>query len=263
MIHAWISGTIVAVLCAFTGFFVVIRGAAFVAHALPKAGFAGAAGAVLLSLNPIYGLSVFAVGGALLIGWLGKRERDDVVTALMLVATLGTGVLFLSLSNRYATGAYALLFGQIVGVSAQEVWDTAFLGFLCLLGIGFLYRPLLLASISRDVAEARGIPVGLLETGFLVVVGLVTAVTVPVVGALLCFSLLIGPVAASGYITAQPGKVMLLALFFSLITVWISLILAYYSGWPIGFFVSVIAGLLYACARMIAFRRPSPKRTVI
>ena len=202
MVHAWISATIVAVLCACTGFFVVLRGSAFAAHALPKAGFAGAAGAVLSGINPLYGLSLFAVGGALLIGALGRRERNDVATALTLVAALGTGALFLSLTNQYATGAYALLFGQIVGVSAGQVWDTAVLACVCLLAVAFLSRPLLLASISPEIAGSRGVPVRLLETGFLLVVGLVTAVTVPVVGALLCFSLLVGPMAAGGYLAA-------------------------------------------------------------
>jgi zinc/manganese transport system permease protein len=257
MIHAWISASLVAVLCALTGFFVVFRGSAFAAHALPKAGFAGAAGAVFLSINPLYGLVVFAVGGALSIGMLGKSERHDVVTALILVAALGTGDLFLSLTDKYATGAYAMLFGQIVGVSAQQVWATGVLGFVCLLGIALMYRPLLLASISEEVAESRGIPVRLLEMGFMVVVGLVAAVTVPVVGALLCFSLLIGPTAASNYMTCQPGKTIALALLFSLFTVWASLILAFISGWPIGFFVAIIAGLFYACARVVGPRYSS------
>jgi zinc/manganese transport system permease protein len=260
MMHAWISASLVAVLCAFTGFFVVLRGSAFAAHALPKAGFAGAAGAVFFAINPLYGLVVFAVGGALSIGVLGKRERHDVATALILVAALGTGDLFLSLTDKYATGAYAMLFGQIVGVSAQQVWDTAALGFVCLLGIALLYRPLLLASISQEVAESRGIPVRLLEMGFMVVIGLVAAVTVPVVGALLCFSLLIGPTAASSYLTCHPSKAIVLALLFSLITVWASLILAFFSGWPIGFFVSIIAGLFYACSRAVGFRHSGANR---
>ncbi|HUW64558.1 MAG TPA: metal ABC transporter permease [Spirochaetia bacterium] len=262
MVHAWISGTMVAILSAFVGFFVVIRGSAFVAHALPKAGFAGAAGAVLLGVNPLYGLSLFAVGGALLIGWIGKRERNDVITALTLVAALGTGALFLALTNGYASGAYALLFGQIVGVSAPQVADTAVLGFVCLLGIAFLYRPLLLASISQEIAQSRGVPVRLVEMAFLVVVGLAAAITVPVVGALLCFSLLIGPTAASSYLTCHPGKALVLALLFSLVTVWTSLVLAFFSGWPIGFFVSIIVGLLYICSRAVGFRYSGGNRLV-
>jgi zinc/manganese transport system permease protein len=255
MIHAWIGGTIVAVLSAFIGFFVVLRGSSFAAHALPQAGFAGGAGAVLLNINPVYGLAAFAVGGALLIGYLGRKERNDVITALTLVTALGTGALFLGLTNRYATGAYALLFGQIVGVSSGQVVDTAVLGLVCLLCLAILYRPLLLASVSREIAEARGVPVRLLEILFLVIVGLASAVIVPVVGALLCFSLLIGPNAASIYLTSRPGKVMVLSLAFSLVNIWASIVFAYVTGWPIGFFVSMIGALLYAFARAFHYFR--------
>lgn len=250
MLHAWISGTIVAVLCAFVGFFVVIKGNSFASHALPQAGFSGGAGAVLLNINPIYGLSLFVVGGALLIGFFSKKERNDIITALCLVAVLGTGALFLGLSNKYAAGAYALLFGQIVGVSYEQVFQTAILGVICILGIIFLYRPLLLTSVSKDLAESRGIHVRLIEMIFMVVLGLVSAVTVPVVGALLCFSLLIVPTAASVYITSNPRKVIILSLTFSVVTVWISLVFAYYSEWPIGFFVSIIGGIIYLISRI-------------
>ena len=253
MIHAWVSGTIVAVLAAIIGFFVVVRSSSFVAHALPEAGFAGGAGAVLISANPIFGLAVFAVGGALLIGTLGRKERGDVVTALTLITALGTGALFLGLTNKYAAGAYALLFGQIVGVSDDQVVSTAVLGAACLLCLAVLYRPLLLVSVSREIAQARGIPVRFVELTFLIVVGLSTSVIVPVVGALLCFSLLIGPSAASIYLTSNPAKAMLLALLFSLVDMWLSVVLAYLSGWPIGFFVSMIGVLLYAVARSIHF----------
>ena len=250
MTHAWISGTIVAILCALVGFFVVIRGDSFASHALPQAGFSGGAGAILLNINPIYGLSVFVIGAALLIGFFSKKERNDIMTALCLVAVLGTGSLFLGLTNKYAAGAYALLFGQIVGVSSEQVVQTAILGVICILGIAFLYRPLLLVSVSKDIARSRGIPVRLIEMLFMVVLGLVAAVTVPIVGALLCFSLLIVPTAASAYISSNPKKVIILSLVFSIVSVWLSLILAYYSNWPIGFFVSVIGGIIYFMARL-------------
>lgn len=255
MIHAWMGGTIVAILSAFIGFFVVLRGSSFAAHTLPQAGFAGGAGAVLLNINPLYGMAAFAVGGALLIGYLGNKERNDVITALTLVTTLGTGALFLGLTNKYATGSYALLFGQIVGISSDRVVETAVLGIACLLGLAFLYRPLLLASVSREIAQARGVPVRLLEICFLVIIGIAASIIVPMVGALLCFSLLIAPNAASVYLTSNPGKTMALSLLFSLGIVWISIVLAYLSDWPIGFFVSMTGALLYACARTIHYIR--------
>jgi zinc/manganese transport system permease protein len=250
MINAFISGTIVAILSGLVGFFVVLRGSAFVAHVLPKVGFAGAAGAVLLGMNPIIGLAVFSVGGALSIGLLGKRGRHDVVTALILVVALGTGALFLVLNNHYAAGAYSLLFGQLVGVSSSAVLDTAILGIVCISVLAFMYRPLLLASITKESAEARGIPVRFLEMAFLVIVGLATATIVPVVGALLSFSLMIGPAATAQYLTHRPMLSKLLSVGISVITIWISLILAYDTGWTIGFFVATLSAVIYGSVRV-------------
>lgn len=253
MINAWISGTMVAIICAFLGFFVVVRRSVFAAHALPQAGFAGGTGAVLWNFNPIYGLLTFSVLGAILIGYLSKKERNDVITALILVAALGTGALFLGLTDRYANGAYVLLFGQIVGVSFKQAIETVVLGLICILVLGFLYRPLLLTSVSKEIAEARGISTSFFQMCFLLIVAIVSAITVPVVGALLCFSLLLAPTSASIYITSDPKKVILLSLVLSLVIMWISLIMAYLLGWPIGFFVSIIGAIFYVSARLISF----------
>lgn len=249
MVHAWICGTIVALLSAFVGFFVVIRSSAFAAHALPEVGFAGGAGAVLLGVNPIYGLTAFSVGGALLIGYLEKRGHKEVITALILTAALGTGALFLGLSNNYASGAYALLFGQIVGIDSAQVKSTVLVTALCLAGLAFLYRPLLLSTVSSEIAESRGVPVRLVGIAFLAVIGVAASVMVPVVGALLCFSLLICPAAAAAYLARNPGKVMRLSLLFALLIVWSSILFAYRTGWPVGFFVSLSGTLLYGIAR--------------
>lgn len=250
MINAFISGTIVAIVAALVGFFIVLRGSTFVAHALPKIGFAGAAGAVMLGINPIIGLVAFAIGGAISIGWLGKRDHHDVVTALTLVVALGTGALFLVLTNNYATGAYALLFGQLVGVSSSEIMDTAILGIICIVVLAILYRPLLFASITKEGAEARGIQIRLLDITFLIVAGIATAVTVPVVGALLSFSLMIGPSATTLYITHHPLRSLGLSICIAVFTTWAALILGYDTGWPIGFFVATLSVLFYGGARL-------------
>ncbi|WP_157800307.1 metal ABC transporter permease [Sporolactobacillus pectinivorans] len=250
MLHTWISGTMVAVISSFIGFFIVIRGSAFVGHALPEAGFAGGAGAVLLHADPFYGLVMFTVGGAFLMGTLGKKEHNDVITALTLITGLGIGALFLGLSNQYASGAYALLFGQIVGVSSGQIAGTAIVGLICILGLAVLYRPLLLMTISKEVAEARGIPVKILEICLLLIVALASAVIVPMVGALLCFSLLIVPNAASVHLTRHPAATLRLSLVFSLVDIWAAILLAYTTGWPIGFFVCIIGAIFYCFARM-------------
>jgi zinc/manganese transport system permease protein len=258
MIHAFVTGTVVAIVSGLVGFFVVLRGSTFVVHALPKVGFAGAAGAVLLHVHPLMGLTTFSVLGALHIGWLGKNERRDVVTALTLVAALGIGALFLSLG--YSTGAYALLFGQLVGVSSNDMYDTVILAAVSLSILAVLYRPLLFSSLSADMAEARGISIRFVEMAFLVVVGLATAITVPVVGTLLCFSLTVAPAATAQLLSHRPCLSLVLSTSISVVSVWMALVLGYDTGWPVGFYVAVVSTAFYVAARLLSVFRHSTGR---
>ena len=168
MQHAYIAGAIVAIVAGVVGYFVVLRSLSFAGHALSHIGFAGATGAVALGVNPIYGLLVFTVGGAIGMGALGKRIYGrDVVIGIVLAWMLGLGVLFLSLYSGYATEAYALLFGEILGINQTDVVVTLVAGVVTLAAIAIMFRPLLFASVDSDVAEARGVPVRLLSILFM------------------------------------------------------------------------------------------------
>jgi zinc/manganese transport system permease protein len=249
MMNAWITATIVAVVGGVVGYFVVLRGSAFPAHAIPKGAFAGAAGAALLGINTIIGLGVFALLGALGIGSLGRRGRHDVVTALALVMMLALGAAFLSRTTEYEPELYSLLFGEVLGVSTSEILPTALVGLACIAAIAVVYRPLLLASITPEVAEAKGIRGHRIEMIFLVILALATAMTVPVVGALLIFSLMIGPPAAARSVTSRPLLAMVLSVAIALVTVWVAIAASYLYNWPVGFFVGVLGALSYGCGR--------------
>jgi zinc/manganese transport system permease protein len=256
MVNAWIVASIVAVVAGLVGFFTVLRGSAFVAHAIPNGSFAGAAAASLVGVNTIAGLGAFALLGAIGIGLLSRRGRHDVATALALVVMLGLGALFVSLSVEYAPEINSLLFGEILGVSASQLLPTAGLAVVCLIAIGFLYRPLLLSSILPEVAEARGIGTQRMQLGFLVVVALATTMTVPVVGTLLIFSLMIGPPAAARSFTDQPAHAIGLSVVIALLTVWIAIAASYTTNYPVGFFVGTISAACYAVGRTwTAWRR--------
>ncbi len=249
MVNAWTVASVVAVVAGFVGFFVVLRGSAFAAHAIPNGSFAGAAGAALAGLSTLLGLAVFSVLGALGIGLLGRRGRQDAVTALTLVMMLGLGSLFLSLSSDYSSEVYSLLFGEILGISPNELAPTIALGVACVGVIAILFRPLLLSSTLADVAEARGIGKLRIELSFLLVVALATTVTVPVVGTLLVFSLMTAPAAAARSFTDRPGRALLLSVAIALATVWAAIALSYSSDYPVGFFVGTIGAGAYAAGR--------------
>ena len=249
MMNAWITGTIVAAVAGVVGYFVVLRGSAFPAHAIPKGAFAGAAGASLLGISTLVGLAVFAVLGALGIGTLGRRGRNDVVTALALVMMLALGAAFLSRTTQYEPEIYSLLFGEILGVSSSQILPVAGLGIACIVAVAVIYRPLLLSSIVPEIAEARGIRAYRIEICFLLVVALATAMTVPVVGALLIFSLMIGPPAAARSFTSRPLLAMALSVAIALVTVWVAIAASYVYNWPVGFFVGALGALSYGIGR--------------
>src|SRR5271165_3501954 len=127
MLNAWIVASIVAIVAGVVGFFTVLRGSAFVAHAIPNGSFAGAAGASLIGVSTLVGLGVFSFGGALGIGLLSRRGRHDVATALALVMMLGLGALFLSFSAEYSQQVYSLLFGEVLGIASNAIAPTALL----------------------------------------------------------------------------------------------------------------------------------------
>ncbi len=262
MVNAWIVASIVAVVAGVVGFFVVLRGSAFVAHAIPNGAFAGAAGAALLGINTIVGLGVFAVLGALGVASVSRRGRHDVATALVLVFMLGLGALFLSMTVEYAPEIFSLLFGEVLGISTAELAPTIALAAVCVLAIALLFRPLMLSSVLSDVAEARGISAARIELCFLLIVALATTMTVPVVGTLLIFSLMIGPPAAARSFTSRPVLAMGLSVAFALVNVWAAIAISYKTNYPIGFFVGTISATQFVLARVWAevHQRRGPTR---
>lgn len=255
MQNAWIAGTTVAVVAALVGFFVVLRGASFVAHAVPRGSFAGAAGAALVGQSSLLGLGVFAVLSALGIASLGGRRNYDAMVALVLVTALGLGDLFLAIGNAYAPEVFALLFGQIVGISRPEVLDILGISAFTAVLVALAYRPLLLASVSPEVARTRGVRVGAVDLLFLLLVSVAATATVPVVGALLSFSLMVGPAASASLLARSPRGAMGVGVALAVASVWVSVWLAYVSNWPIGFFVSALCLGFYVAARLGARRR--------
>jgi zinc/manganese transport system permease protein len=260
MVNAWLAATIVAAVAGLVGFFIVLRGAAFVAHAIPNGAFAGAAGAALIGASTLLGLGVFAVLGALGISSLGRDGRRDVATALVLVFMLGLGALFLSVGNAPELSVDALLFGEVLGVGSSELLPTALLAAVCGLAVLALWRPLLLSSVLPDVGEASGVSSRGAELAFLLIVALATTMTVPVVGTLLVFSLTIGPPAAARSVTDRPLAALVVSVLFALLIVWAAIALSYATDFPIGFFVGVGGAAAYAVGRLWAWstRRGRP-----
>jgi zinc/manganese transport system permease protein len=134
-------------------------------------------------------------------------------------------------------------------VSSSEILPVVVLGVVCIVAVAVLYRPLLLTSIAPDIAAARGLRPQRFEIVFLVVIACATTMTVPVVGALLIFTLMLGPSAAAQCFTDRPGRAMGGSVAIALVTIWLALACAYESDWPVGFYVSVFSAAWYGIGR--------------
>ncbi len=251
MLNALRAGTVVAVVAGAIGYFMVLRRQSFAGHTLAVAAFPGAAGASWLGINAAFGYFAFCVGGALIIAalpgsgrpnsGLGGHGEESAVIGTVQAFALACGFLFVSLYNGFLSGLNNLLFGTIVGISDRQVVVLLIAGGACLVVLAVIGRPLLFASIDADVARARGVPVRKLSAAFLVLLGVAAAGTSQVTGSLLVFALLVAPAATASRLTARPAFGLVLSIGIALAVTWLGMGIAFFSPYPIGFWVSTLA----------------------
>ena len=266
MVNALRAGTIVAVVAGAVGYFMVLRRQAFAGHTLALIGFPGAAGAIWLGLSPTAGYFGACVAAALVLATLpvsapgaqaaGRRDESAAIGTAQAFA-LACGFLFVSLYKGFLSGLNGLLFGTITGVSDDQVLSLLVGALVVLIVLAVLGRPLLFATVDPDVARARGVPVRLLAAAFLVVLGVAAAGTSQVTGSLLVFALLVAPAAAAVRLTSRPVTGVLVSVLIAVAVTWAGECIAFYSPYPIGFWVSTLAFgvfLLAVGARYVADR---------
>ena len=256
MRHALIAGGISAVLCGAVGYFVVLRGLSFATDTLTHVGFAGASGAVVVGLSPVVGLLGLTAAMAAALGALEERLRGrDVVIGMILVLSLGLGLLFLRLYSGYSNETYALLFGAILALSVRDVVIVATGAAVGLVALALLFRPLLFASVDDELAQARGVPVRAVSIGFLLVLAVAVSAANQVIGALLAVALLIAPAATAQRLTRRPAATLLLSVGIALGVTWAGLAIAYWQPYPVSFFITSLATLANLAARLLTAER--------
>lgn len=265
MVHAFEAATIVALMAGTIGWYMVLRRQSFAGHTIAVMSFPGAAGAALAGVPAALGYYLAcAAAGVAIGGWGGvdrrARSRESATIGVVQVAGLALGFLFLSLYGGVLEQLETLLFGTFLGVDSGQVLTLLVLAGVVLAALALAGRPLLLASLDAEVARANRVPIRLLDVGFLAVLGLVVAATSQVTGALLVFALLVAPPAAAQALTGRPALGMAASAAIALIVVWLGLALAYFSIYPLGFFVTSLAFGVYLLARLTASFRSAHAR---
>jgi zinc/manganese transport system permease protein len=234
MVNAYRAGTIVAIIAAVIGWFMVLRRQTFAGHTIALAGFPGAAGAVLIGVGASYGYFGFCISAAVVIAVAarsgsGGPSHESALTGVVQAFALACGMLFVSLSGSFLNGVNSLLFGSFLGITNGDVSTLAIVAAVVLAAMAAIGRPLLFASVDPDVASAE-----------------VSQIT----GSLLVFALLVMPVATAQRITARPALGLVLAVLIGLVVTWAALAVAYFTPYPIGFYVTTFGFGAYLVAQL-------------
>lgn len=252
-----IAGAILGVVGGLIGTFVMMRDLAFAVHGIAELSFAGAAFALLIGADVIFGSLVGSVLAALLLGVMGVRAREkNSVIGVIMPFGLGLGILFLSLYEGRSANKFGLLTGQIVSVDSTQLSVLAGTALVVVAGLVLIWRPLTFASVDPEIATARGVPVRTLSLGFMFLLGIAVALSIQVVGALLVLALLITPAAAALQVTAAPRMVVTLSVAFAMISTVGGIMLALGGSIPISPYVTTVSFTIYVLARVAgAWRR--------
>ncbi|MCQ4084710.1 metal ABC transporter permease [Streptomyces sp. RB6PN25] len=277
MVNAFRAGTVIAVLAAAVGWFVVLRRQTFAAHTLALVGFPGASGAVLLGISAGIGYFAFCVTAAVVLALLpragglrgpggspgGSHEGEEsALTGTVQAFLLACGFLFVALYKGFLGGVNALLFGSFLGITDSQVTLLAAVAVVVLAVLAAIGRPLLFASVDEAVARARGVRTKLLSTAFLMLLGAATAEASQITGSLLVFALLVMPAATAQVLSPRPAVSLLLAVVIALAVTWLGLTAACFSVYPVGFYVTTFAFGAYVLAKLATQARPILRRAV-
>jgi len=260
-------GGVVAVVCAVTGVFTVMRGQSFAGHALGDVSAAGGSGALLAGLSPVAGFVGLGVIGAGIMDMIGvQRVRSrDLATGIVLGAAIGLSALFLYLTSvtGATTGAVQqVLFGSIFTTPSGTIPVVAILGAIALASLAAIWRPLLLSTLSPDIAVARGVPVRMIGVVYMLALAVSVGLSSVATGAILSTALLIGPAAAALRLTRQVGRAVGLACLTGVLATWLGVLLAYdsyywgssHDGLPVSFFIVAVIFVTYLASGLPALR---------
>ncbi|MEV8273504.1 metal ABC transporter permease [Microbacterium sp. NPDC077184] len=250
------AGAILGLVGGLIGVFVMQRDMAFAVHGISELSFAGAAAFLLIGWDVVTGSIVGSLIAAALIGWLGARarERNSIIGVLMPFG-LGLGILFLALYQGRSANRFSLLTGQIVSVPSSQLGMLIVISALVLVALLMIWRPLRFDSLDPQSAAARGVPSTVVSLGFMLLLGLIVAVAVHIIGALLVMALLVTPAAAAMRIATGPITVPVLAAVFGFVSAVGGILLAIAGTLPVSPYITTISFLIYLVCRIAGGRR--------
>lgn len=251
--RALVGGSLVAVLCGVVGTWVVIRGMAFLGEALAHGMLPGVALATVLSFPVLVGGALSAVAMSIGIGMVQRRARltYDTSIGLLFVSMLALGVIVISHSGSFATDATAILFGDILAITASDLLLLAFAAVAGLAVATVFHRSFVALSLDPRIASVLELRPRMAQGALVGLVTLAVVASYQAVGSMLVVGLLLAPAVAAGHWTTRIPSRMALAAVFGVTAVVIGLVSSWYAATAAGASVAA-AAILLTCASWIA-----------
>ncbi len=263
-VRALIASSLVGVVCAVVGTYVVLRGIAFIGDAIAHAGFPGVVAAYMLSIPFYLGAAVAAVGTALAIGYVTKRGglRQDTAIGVLFAGTFAFGVFLFSTIKGYVADLFGFLLGNVLAIGPEDLVALVVLGVGVIVVVALLWKELLYATFDPLGAAASGIPVDRLEYLFLALVALTIVVSLQAVGIILVVAMLITPAATAQMLTARFTRLMIGAGLVGIASAVLGLYLSYWLNVASGATIVLVETALFLLAMAFGQRGLIARRRV-
>ena len=256
MQSALVEVLLMGVACGLIGTYVVLRGMAFIGDALSHAIFPGVVVAFLLHISFFIGALAFGLITAVSIGALSRNRRvsEDTAIGVLFAGMFALGIVLISTVKGYTANLASFLFGNVLGVSNEDLIASAIISVLVLVVLILFHKELVLVAFDSDMAEAVGLPVWLVNLGLLLLMALTIVVSLSAVGNILVVAMLVTPAAAARLWTDRLRIMMALSALFGAIAGVAGLLTSYHTDLAAGGTIVLIVTAWFGISLVVAPR---------
>ena len=260
--RALLTSIIVGIICGLVGVFIILRGLVFMGAGIAHSSFAGGALGILLGINPFVTIFFFSTGAAMTIGFINEKgyiEDNNVAVGIIFSLTMALAILFISLIKTYNAAVTAILFGNVLIVTTEDMILLVSISVIIIMIIYFMKKELFFVTFDDEMASATGLPVKLISYIFLILISLAIVVSLKAIGAILVFAMITTPAAAAYQWSYKINRIILLSTLFGAISSFIGLYLSYLLNLPSGSTITITISVIFVISIIFSPKRRAGK----
>lgn len=260
--RALITSILVGVICGLVGVFIILRQLVFMGAGIAHASFAGGALGILIGVNPFLTIFMFGTGSALTIGFINEKgfvEDNNVAVGIIFSFTMALAVLFISLIQTYNAGVNAILFGNVLVVTTEDLVLLILFSIFILGIIYFMKKELFFMTFDEEMASATGLPIRFLSYLFLILISLAIVVSLKAIGAILVFAMIVTPAAAAYQWSYRINRIILLSILFGAFSSFLGLFFSYELDLPSGATITITVSIIFVISMIFSPKRRAGK----